>query len=422
MTANRVQPPARARRPLIARHTLVALVLLAGSVALMVAGALLVFVTDPTMAPPGESTGKLDVVVGMGLLGFPVIGALIVWRRPEHRIGRLYLGLGVGIAVFLFADGWATYALAGDPDTPPGGIAAAWVATWLGALALYAALTWPLLLFPTGRLPGPRWRWAFGLATGSIVVVAFGFAFAPGELASYESFENPLAIPGATGEALAVVTGIAVIVASLSVVVAAAAAVVRLRRARGAERQQLKWFVWSGGLVAAGFTAALVIALAFELFWWAGALVVLSLLGMLATTGIAILRYRLYDIDLIINRTIVYATLTALLGAVYAGGVVVLQQALATIASGSDLAVAGTTLAVAALVRPGRDRIQRLVDRRFYRHKYDAERTIDRFSDRLRDELDLDALVVEVRAVVHETMQPAFVSVWLREPGPAGDQ
>ncbi|RIK37671.1 MAG: hypothetical protein DCC58_17650 [Chloroflexi bacterium] len=401
-------------RPPLSPRAIVAFALLTLSVLLMVAAAVLVLIMPHDVAQLEDASGWADIVGASGLAGYALIGALIVWRRPDHRIGWLYLFIGVGIAIYFFTDTWATYTLIARPGSLPFGNQAVWLANWLGVAALYIALTWPLLLFPTGHLPGSRWRWVFGLSAASIAVMTVGFALTPGELSGWEGIENPYAVIPGLRPWIEQTTGIAALIASLCVPVAAIAALVRLRRSRGIERQQLKWFVWSGGVVALSLFIALAITFAWDATWWAGALVVGALLLLVAATGIAILRYQLYDIDIIINRTLVYGTLSVLLGAIYAAGVVVAQQALAAYASGSDLAVAGTTLAVAALVRPGRARVQRIVDRRFYRHKYDAERTIDAFSDRLRDELDLDSLITEIRQVANETMQPAHVSVWLR--------
>lgn len=397
------------------RRALLAPVVLLLATLLMLAAGVVDLLTEQGPATSAGDSKLVDIIGGLGLLGFALIGALIVWNKPEHRFGWLYLWIGLGIGIFFFADTWATYRQDAVSGGPPDAVAAAWLANWFGPAILYVVMTWPLLLFPTGYPLTRRWSRLLWVTTAGIALMALGFAFLPGPLGSYESIDNPLGLPGGWQPALEVATGLAALVASVCVLVCALAPIVRLRRARGVQRQQLKWFVWAGALVALSLVAALALVSWNDAEWWAGMCVILGLLAMLAATGIAILRYQLYDIDVIINRTLVYGALSLVLAGVYAVGVVGLQQVFAGYAGGSNLAVAASTLGVAALVRPGRARIQHFVDRRFYRHKYDSTLIIDAFSDRLRDELDLDALTTEIRQVVQETMQPEHVSVWLRE-------
>jgi hypothetical protein len=228
---------------------------------------------------------------------------------------------------------------------------------------------------------------------------------------------NPFGITGA-GELTSALDDISFALTSAAVAGAGAAVIVRLRRSRGIERQQLKWFAYVASMIVLGLTAATLTALDTEAAWaralgpvaWFTALAMVGL-GIPAATVIAVLRYRLYDIDLVINRTLVYGGLTAALAGAYLASVLLLQLVLSPT---SDLAIAGSTLAVAALFQPLRTRIQALVDRRFYRRRYDAGRTIESFGARVRDEVSLDALSAELRAVVSDTMAPAHVSLWLR--------
>jgi hypothetical protein len=248
------------------------------------------------------------------------------------------------------------------------------------------------------------------------VLGAFGLVFlilttAPGELdPPFEAYENPLAVTSSEGYAAAALGLICVCLAFIAV--AGVDLLRRFRRSRGEERQQFKWFAASAGF--------LVLVLPFSaVFEWSGvvgAVFTVALIALPISVGIAILRYRLYELDVIVRRTLVYGVLTAGLAGLYFAIVLLLQEIFSSFAGGSDLAVAGSTLAVAALFRPARRRIQAFVDRRFYRRRYDAEGTLDAFSSRLRQEIDLEALSTELRRVVDETMRPTTVSLWLRAP------
>jgi hypothetical protein len=285
---------------------------------------------------------------------------------------------------------------------------------WVFILVIAGGVVFLLHLFPNGRFMSRRWR-VVGIASGAIVVlVTVASALRPGQLNSVEEFENPLAVTGALADLVAVALAFEGPLALFAFGGAAAAIVVRLRRSTGVERQQIKWIVYTLTLVAVGLAATAVfpVSAAYPLLF-----AMLALAATPVAAGVAILRYRLYDIDVVINRTLVYGALTAMLAGAYLGTVLLLQLVLSGLTAGSGLAVAGSTLAVAALFQPARGRIQAAVDRRFFRRKYDAVRTLERFGARLRDEIDLDALNAELRAVVAGTMQPAHVSLWLREPG-----
>jgi hypothetical protein len=272
-----------------------------------------------------------------------------------------------------------------------------------------ACLGFVLLLTPTGSLPSARWRWWARAAAAAPVLSVLVITLASQPLDQpYQAPESPLDLRG-LGGALLVVYQLAFGVTNLAVVVAAGSLVVRFRRARGTERQQLRWVALAAALVSAAavvVVAGVVAGAAALVSWVAGICVAILPLAI----GAAVLRYRLYDLDRIISRTLTYGLLTVLLGGAYAG--VVLVGGL--LGSGSSLAVAGATLAVAAVFQPARRRLQQLVDRRFNRRRYDAARTIEAFSARLREQVDLDTLTTELLAVVEQTMQPAQTSLWLR--------
>jgi hypothetical protein len=311
------------------------------------------------------------------------------------------------------ATGYANYGLMARPGSLP---AADWAAVYHGVSILGAltCLQFVLLLTPTGSLPSPRWRWWAWFVSGAAVVALVSSLLLPLD-PPYQAVPNPLVVPALAG-LLRAVGGMAWILTALGPPVAAASLLLRFRRARGVERQQLRWLALAAALAAAVMVVtALALALGLVgdsgddlLLGWVSA-VVLGLMPL--ATGAAILRYRLYDLDRIVSRTLAYGLLTLLLGGGY--GVVVLGLG-QLLGRGSSLVVAGATLAVAAVFRPARRRVQRVVDRRFNRRRYDAARTIQVFSARLREQVDLDALTAELVVVADQTMQPTQVSVWLR--------
>jgi hypothetical protein len=355
----------------------------------------------------------------LAAMGFPVVGALIASRRPDNPIGWLLLALGIVFGAGLFADSYVE----------TGATALAGVMGWYGSVAL---LIWlPLgvvflpLLFPDGRLLSPRWRWAVRLTVAAVVLGLLATGLKPGPLDTNQKPDivNPFGVPALKG-LLEVVNVVGEVLLIAAIAAAVSSVVVRFRRSHGEARLQLKWFAWVGSVMIVAFLVAAVTAalgddspVAFlgNIGWPVGLLCLI--VGIPVATGIAVLRYRLYEIDVVINRTLVYGLLTATLAAAYLGSVLLLQLAVDPLTSNSSLAVAVSTLAVAALFRPARRRIQGVVDRRFYRRKYDAARTLEGFSSRLREQVDLEALGSELRNVVHETMQPAHVSLWIRSPG-----
>jgi hypothetical protein len=324
---------------------------------------------------------------------------------------------GVAVGTSSFASQYAIHALLARPGSLPAGEALAWIAAWQLPVMIGLQVSY-LLLFPTGRLPSRRWRWTAWLVVAFVLAGVVLSAFSPGAyLGSLGPIRNPLGIEGLTGAYKALLYAGSPLLYGAAVL----SLFVRLRRAEGLERQQLKWFAYAAAMFALGIVL-IVIPLAIDTPSWfvRAATAVFTAAGTTVPVaiGIAILRYRLYDIDRIINRTLVYGSLTALLAVVYLGGVISSQYAFRTLTGqGSQLAIVASTLAIAALFNPLRKRIQAFVDRRFYRSRYDAARTLEAFSARLRDETDLEALNDDLVGVVAETMQPAHASLWLRPSG-----
>ena len=338
-------------------------------------------------------------------LAFATVGALITTRRPEHPVGWLFLGAGlVGAAQLVTGELAAAFLAASGPSA--GVAVAAWASSQF-QMASVGLLVGMLLLFPTGRPPSRRWLVLVWAVAASVVLTWVG-GFAPARYEDFPGVENPFGIAGLATvlKGVANVGGLLFVVGVLG---ALASVFVRFTRARGLERQQLKWFVYAAGL---GF-AVLVLPTPIPGFLeWT-----LAPVGLSAAAAVAILRYRLYDIDRIINRTLVYGVLTAVLGLSYAGTVLVLGQLFGDVGERTpSWVVAGATLAMAAVFRPARRRIQAVVDRRFNRRKYNAATTIEAFSARLRDQVDLDTLTTELLVVTDKTMQPTTVSLWLRPP------
>jgi hypothetical protein len=334
-------------------------------------------------------------------VGYSVIGAIIGSRLPNHPIGWICCAIGLIAAVDHFAGEYAVYALLAQPHTLPGGKAMLWLQGWFWMLFI-GLIVFLLLLFPTGRLPSRRWR---PFAWVSVAMISGGVIWSS-IISPDVGFNAP---PSPVQLSVLLLGG-----------VAAASLVVGRRGARGVERQQIKWLLYVGPLffIAAGLHVGFYYFWLTERSWglWASYLLVAvgGLSGPMAI-GIAILRYRLYEIDLIINRTLVYGSLTAILVALYFVGIVVLQRVFVLLTGQkSTLAVVASTLVIAALFNPLRRRIQAFIDRRFYRRKYDARKTLEAFSAQLRDETDLEPLSDDLLGVVRETMQPAHVSLWLR--------
>jgi hypothetical protein len=354
---------------------------------------------------------------------YPAIGLFLASRRPEHPIGWLFCAVGLGLGLDHFCGEYAIYALLAHPGSLPAGQAAAWVSSWVWVLSA-ALICFLVLLFPDGRLPSGRWRpfaWLVGVA--AIVGVAVE-ASLPVPICEVCPIENSFGIEGL--ESVADLVHALVLVFWVGVLggLAMVSLFLRFRRASGVEHQQIKWLVFTLSLLYIGATFAYIVYRA-PGAWWAWlvgqSLLAVGFVGVPIAMGVAIMRYRLYDIDILINRTLVYGSLTLLLAAMYFGGVT-LTEAIFRALTGQEeqpqLAIVVSTLVIAALFTPLRRRIQSFIDRSFYRRKYDARKTLEAFSAKLRNDSDLDALSDDLVGVVRETMQPAHVSLWLH-PDPA---
>jgi hypothetical protein len=369
---------------------------------------------------PGRSL-RDDLFGGVGgasfvllSLAYACVGAVVAARVPENPIGWMFCATGLAFGLTMLSYEYARYGLYATAQPLVGASAAA----ALPGEPASGLLGLTLLFFPDGHLPSHRWRPAAATLFVAIVLLAVTDVLRPGRLDEpFATVSNPLGVPG-WRRAMDVVNVGGWLLVVVGTAAAAVSVAVRLRRARGVERQQLKLVLAVGVVVAA--------ATALDMTSWGvwphGDLQIrIGLIGLAfaafpVAAGVAILRYRLYDIDVVINRTLVYGALTATLAAAYLGSVLLLQVVLQPLTENSSLAIAASTLAVAALFRPARSHIQALVDRRFYRRRYDTQRTLEAFAGRLRDEVALDALSTELRDVVTDTMQPAHVSLWLRAP------
>jgi hypothetical protein len=343
-------------------------------------------------------------------VGYSTVGAVAASYRPWNPVGWVLCSIGLVWGAAHFTSEYATYALLAAPGSLPAAEVAAWIYSWVWVPGLCFIVFLPLL-FPNGRLPSPRWRpfaWFSVLLAGTGTILA---AFSPGPGVGL-SIRNPFgmeSLPNLSEQLQALVFAL--------IFVAAASLVMRLRHARGVDRQKIKWVAYAGALGGGASLPTYTVLEAVDLRWLHMLGYMLALVGIVGfptAVGIAMMRYRLYEIDILINRTLVYGTLTATLIAFYFVGIVVLQRLFVLlIGQQSTLAVVASTLSIAALFNPLRGSIQSFMDRRFYRRKYDARKTLETFSARLRDETDLEALSAGLVGVVRETMQPAHVSLWL---------
>jgi len=367
------------------------------------------------------------LLVYVPFLAFPVVGALISFRRPRNPVGWICLADGLLWTFIGMSDNYGVYGVA-KPGSVPLPVVVAGINNWLWVPAVGLLGTYLLLLFPDGRLPSRRWRPLAWLSGAVLVLASVGVMLSPGPLEHLGGVRNPF---GLEGQHWMTSAGYVVLpLLPLCMLASALSLVLRFRRSRDEERQQIKWIAFSASVVVMVYLIAMVASLLSPAeTWFAGSspawLSLLQTAALLSLTvipiavGFAVLRYRLYEIDLLINRALVYGSLTAALVALYFGGIVVSQRVFVLLTGQqSTLAVVASTLLIAALFTPLRRRIQSFIDRRFYRRKYDVRKTLEAFSAKLRDETDLEALNNDLVGVVRETMQPAHVSLWFRPDQP----
>jgi hypothetical protein len=383
------------------------------AVALML-GRIYLSILNRAVDVPGAAGVVVTALLELVALGFVALGLLVAHRRPGNPVGWIIAGVGVTALATDFVESYAIYALITDPGSLPGGEVMAWLSNWIFVPVLFAAPAMLFLLFPNGRLVSRRWKPVFWIVILTTLAAMASSVFQPVlSDAPFEGVVNPLGF-GPPRALLGTLSYIGWPGMAASFLVAAFAMILRLRRSRGVERLQLKWLAAAAAVLPLASVAGVVsYYLGYESI--SGFLAISSVLPIFFAAGYAVLRYRLYDIDIIINRTLVYGSLTATLVAAYFGGIVVLQRVfVALTGEKSTLAVVASTLAIAALFNPLRRRFQAFIDRLFYRGKYDAAKTLEAFSVKLRDETDLDALGSGLVSVARETMQPAHISLWLR--------
>jgi hypothetical protein len=377
----------------------------AGSVALVGAGLALAYL-DRHLVPASMTDWTFSGVSGQVVnMAVPVAGFVLASRRPENRIGWLFLVAGLGLGLSGFSGAYAVHALVAHPGSWPAGRAFAWLSNWIWVIPV-AMLAFLFLLFPTGYVRSRRWRLAAWFTGGAFALIAACML-----IDATRSWAHPFTLsgPASPGGLTAVLYGIAVVLVSVALLVAVVALVVRFVKSSGEERLQLKWCA----------AAALVLAVVFVAANWVNSAAVnvlesLAFVCLWTAIAIAVLKYRLYDIDRIISRTLAYAIVTGLLVGVYAGLVLLATEVLQV---HSTVAVAAATLAAAALFNPLRRRVQRVVDRRFNRARYDGDQTVAAFAARLKDAVDLDSVQVDLAGVVDQALEPAHISVWVSPRG-----
>jgi hypothetical protein len=375
-------------------------ILLALSFALMLLATITSF-GAPSRADPADRASHL--VFSVALLAFPIVGVVLLKRLPENAIGWVFSIGGLTWSLQRSSEVYVQgYVVEGHASGQFAELVV-WILAWTSPIAYGMTATFLLLLFPTGHLASARWRPVARLASASLGLLVVATAIGRNELDDFPTLMTPYGFGGTTADVLDALRGIAWLLLILSVLLAAASVVARWRSSTGVQRQQMKWMAFAAALL---LISSLSWAVSEEL---ASPLSGVAIIALPVALGIAILRHRLYDIDVIINRTLVYAVMTGLLGAAY--GAIAIGGS--TLFGESSVTIAGATLAVAGLFRPLRGRVQAFIDRRFYRTKYDAAQTIAEFNARIREDRDLESLLHELAMVAGRSMQPSFVSVWL---------
>lgn len=363
-----------------------------------------------------SSVEMVALLLGFG--AFAVVGAVIIAHQPGNAIGWIFAALPLMVATLSIGNTYASYLIVSGREPSPAVLIAAWPNNFYWYLLVALLFVYVPLLFPTGRPPSPRWwaiAWLAGLSCALIVLLGALAESIEGQEVQWTR-PNPFGIAGLENPEQLPLAGVLFVCLIASMLGAVASFVVRYRGSYGPERQQLKWFLFAVALLP---VSMLFDGFVEELLWLEAILFPLTVAALPVAAGVAIMRFRLYAIDRIISRTLAYGLLTGLLVVVYALGVLVLGQLLEPITQGSELAVAGSTLVVVALFGPARRRLQATVDRHFNRSRYDAERTVAAFRDRLRDEVDLDTLSADLLSAVDATMRPRRMALWLR-PTPKG--
>jgi hypothetical protein len=407
---------------------------------MFVAAVVLYFVTRSVQPPSSWGTGGISAVLIflVPFLAFPLVGALIASRRPRNPIGWICLAVGIFWMLNDMSSTYGVYGLVANPGSVPLPAQVGSLGEWLWVPAGGLVGIYLLLLFPDGKLLSRRWRPLAWLSGAVIVLLSLSILLTPGRLQDLGGVPNPFGLEGRPWVADALKAGrLLLLVCFLA---SASSLVLRFRRSGGEERQQIKWIAFAASFLGLAYLAATIGAvfvrdIALDITGGAPTPLWLQLLqdavslsgaGISIAIGFAVLKYRLYDIEVIINRTLVYGALTAMLALVYFGGVATTQTIFRTLTGQhhheAQLAIVVSTLVIAALFNPLRGRIQSFIDRRFYRRKYDAAKTLEAFSAKLRDETDLDALSNDLVGVVRETMQPAHVSLWLHPDTPQNSQ
>ena len=408
MTASRTLPAPRAEPPArtLTAHVLAGLAL--------VLDALAVVLLVPQLG--GGALERLDPqTLGGYVLGatFPIVGWLIATRRPDNAIGWIFIGVGLSQALDTFAGQYGVVGLVTAPGSLPAPDVLAWVATWAWAPGFTLLLTYAILLFPDGRLPSQRWRPVTWMAAVALVLLIVPVAIVAWVFRGPDLLgAGPVQSDDPTVQLILGAQFVGLLLLAVSALLSVAGMIVRFRRSSGVERAQLKWFAAAGSVEVVSLMASAFFTIPSPLLNTVLTLTVSPLLPIAAT--VAILRYRLYDSDRIISRSVGWASVTIILVTVFGGGVIGIEGVLAGVTQGQTLAVAASTLVVAAAFQPLRGRVQRIVDRRFNRARFDADGVATGFAGRIRDQVEVGSVIGALDEAVHRTVQPSSAAVWIR--------